>query len=520
MQKNLILALVLSAFVYIFWYSYIMPPPKKAARSGEIYSEKAPQNIKEEKHSKKETERLKIKEEQFQSPKMAIQEKEIKVSAGKFQFVLTSKGGGIKSALYAGPVSPAELVLETNYPFLNAFGSQNFAIKKTGGNEVVMEKEKTGIILRKHYIFSPENTLNTLVITVKNTGNNAIELAPWKISMGPGLGTVQNEQKENPKIWKAKYAQEVEGRKHPAVNVIKDNVKLANPNWVGIDNRYFISAIITKNYLRNFDLHYEKLPTGENKKEGPYISLENPPSLLNPQETRKWEIKFYMGPKDCEKLEKIGYGLDRSIDLGFFAPLAKLANDALGGLYKATGNYGFAIIILSVAVQFLMFPLSMKSYKSMNAMKKIQPKMQYLQKKYKNDPKKLNAEMMELYKREGVNPLSGCLPMLLQIPIFFALFTALRNSWDLHGASFIFWIKDLSYKDPYYVLPIIMGAIMFLQQHITPQSGSTDPSQKFMKWMPVIFTVMFLNFPSGLVLYWLINSIFSSIQQLYLVKKQ
>jgi YidC/Oxa1 family membrane protein insertase len=153
----------------------------------------------------------------------------------------------------------------------------------------------------------------------------------------------------------------------------------------------------------------------------------------------------------------------------------------------------------------------------MAVMKKIQPEMQAIQKKYKDDPKRMNQEVMDLYKRHGTNPLGGCLPMLLQIPVFFSLFTALRNSWDLHGAPFIFWIKDLSAKDPFYVLPLVMGGIMFLQQNLSPQTG--DPSQAaMMKWMPVIFTFMFLTFPSGLVLYWLINSTWGFAQTMYLQK--
>ena len=151
-------------------------------------------------------------------------------------------------------------------------------------------------------------------------------------------------------------------------------------------------------------------------------------------------------------------------------------------------------------------------------MKKVQPELQKLQQKYKNDKQRLNQEMMELYKKHGANPFGGCLPMLLQIPVFFALFTLLRNLWDLHGAPFIFWIHDLSAKDPYYVLPIVMGGIMFFQQKNSMTGG--DPSQTaVMKWMPVIFTFMFLSFPSGLVLYWLTSSIIGFAQQKYIQKK-
>jgi len=240
--------------------------------------------------------------------------------------------------------------------------------------------------------------------------------------------------------------------------------------------------------------------------------------MLAPKEIRVWRVEFYIGPKDYKLLQALGSGLDRSVDFGFFSPLAKLADSALGYFYGLTGNYGFAIVILSVILQILMFPLSWKSFKAMAVMKKIQPEMQAIQARYKDDPKRMNSEVMELYKRHGTNPLGGCLPMLIQIPIFFSLFTALRNSWPLHGAPFIFWIKDLSAKDPYYVLPLVMGAIMFLQQLLTPQTG--DKAQAaMMKWMPVIFTFMFLSFPSGLVMYWLINSIWGFAQTMILQKK-
>jgi len=230
-----------------------------------------------------------------------------------------------------------------------------------------------------------------------------------------------------------------------------------------------------------------------------------PASELKAGEKRVWSAQFYLGPKDYDHLIKLGGGLDRAVDFGFFAPLAKLANSALVYFHKLTGNYGMAIIILSVIIQLLLTPLSFKSYKAMAVMKKIQPEMQSIQK------------VMDLYKRHGTNPLGGCLPMLLQIPVFFALFTALRNSWSLHGAPFVFWIKDLSAKDPFYVLPLVMGGIMFLQQHMNPQTS--DPAQAaMMKWMPVIFTFMFLTFPSGLVLYWLINSTWGFAQTMYLQK--
>ena len=163
-----------------------------------------------------------------------------------------------------------------------------------------------------------------------------------------------------------------------------------------------------------------------------------------------------------------------------------------------------------------MFPLTFKSLKATAAMKKLQPEITRLQQRYSKEPAKLNAEMMELYKKHGANPLGGCLPMLIQMPVFIALFNALRNAWELHGAAWIFWIKDLSAKDPYYVLPLLMGGLMFAQNRMSPAVGVDPAQQKMMTFMPVIFTVMFLNFPSGLVLYWMTNSLVSTLQQIVL----
>jgi YidC/Oxa1 family membrane protein insertase len=187
-------------------------------------------------------------------------------------------------------------------------------------------------------------------------------------------------------------------------------------------------------------------------------------------------------------------------------------------IYDFTKNYGVAIIILTIVVKLLTYPLTIKSMASMKKMQAIQPKLMELRAKFKNEPQKLNAAMMELYRKHGVNPMSGCLPMIIQIPIFFALYKALLVSVELKGSPFIFWITDLSAKDPYYITPIIMGITMFIQQKMTP--STMDPmQQKLFLFMPIIFTFLFLNFPSGLVIYWLTNNILSIAQQYYINKK-
>jgi YidC/Oxa1 family membrane protein insertase len=342
-------------------------------------------------------------------------------------------------------------------------------------------------------------------------------VAPWELRLGPGLDTVQSEMKDNHKELKTVYTYSEEGRKHPTLKEIEDDEPAARDwVWAGISNHYFLAALAGSNFANTRPLRRDS-QLGDAKKV-PTLVVPMAGGQLAPGQKLSWNTQFYFGPKDYARLQKLGLGLDRAVDFGFFAPISKLANSALVYFHKVTGNYGASIIILSLIIQLLLTPLSVKSFKAMAVMKKIQPEMQAIQQRYKSDPQRMNQEIMDLYKRHGTNPVGGCLPMLLQLPIFFALFNALRNSWDLHGANFVFWIKDLSAKDPYYVLPLIMGGIMFLQQHLSPQTS--DPAQAaMMKWMPVIFTFMFLTFPSGLVLYWLINSTWGFAQSMYLQKK-
>ena len=186
--------------------------------------------------------------------------------------------------------------------------------------------------------------------------------------------------------------------------------------------------------------------------------------------------------------------------------------------YKFLGNYGWAIILITIVVRIPFIPILNKSQQSMKKMQKIQPMMADIKEKHKKDPQKMQKEMMALYKKHKVNPVGGCLPMLLQIPVFIALYNVLNKAIELRGAPFALWITDLAAKDPYYVLPIIMGVTMVIQQKMTPTT--MEPSQaKIMMFMPIIFTFMFLSFPSGLVLYWLVNNVLGIVQQYFVNKK-
>jgi YidC/Oxa1 family membrane protein insertase len=227
--------------------------------------------------------------------------------------------------------------------------------------------------------------------------------------------------------------------------------------------------------------------------------------------------QIYLGPKDEDLLKALGVGAEKLVDFGFFTIVAKPLLWFLRLTHIVTKNYGIDIIILSILIKIIFIPLTQISMKSMKEMQKVQPEMKRLKEQYKNDKARVQQEIMLLYKRRKINPMSGCLPMLIQIPVFIALYNALQYSIEMRHAPFFFWIKDLAAKDPIYITPLIMGATMFIQQKMTPTAG--DPAQaKMFLLMPVMFTFFFLNFPSGLVLYWLINNVLSIAHQYYMNK--
>ena len=227
----------------------------------------------------------------------------------------------------------------------------------------------------------------------------------------------------------------------------------------------------------------------------------------------------YVGPKNYNTLKSIDPVLTNAIEYGWFTFASKPLFSLLTWLYGIFGNWGWSIIGLTAIIRLVLYPLTYKGMVSMQKMKDLAPKMKDLKERYKSDPQRLNAATMDMYKKHGANPLGGCLPMLLQIPVFFAIYRVLLNAVELQGAPWILWINDLSRMDGYYVLPLLMGASMFLQQQLTP-NNFTDPMQeKIMKWLPVIFTFFFITFPSGLVLYWFVNNLFSILQQ-FIVNQQ
>ncbi len=289
--------------------------------------------------------------------------------------------------------------------------------------------------------------------------------------------------------------------------------------WSGLASNYFMAAVApvtsTPSTLK------ARIQNGVWR-----VALEESDEILPANVETMSETYWWFGPKDRELLTLAPQNLQSSTDLGFFDILARPMLWLMNFLYSFVHNWGVAIIVLTILIKLAFWPLTKKSFTSMEKMKRLQPMIQDIQKKYANDREALSRETMQLYKTYGVNPLGGCLPILVQIPVFFALYQVLLQALALRHSSFvtylpftdILWLADLSAKDPLYITPLLMGGTMFLQQYLTPAMG--DPTQrKMMLFMPVIFTFLFLNFPSGLVLYWLMSNVFSIAQQWFTLRK-
>lgn len=289
-------------------------------------------------------------------------------------------------------------------------------------------------------------------------------------------------------------------------------------SWAGVLSNYFLAAVIPA----------ESNVTLKMKREGDTfrVAMENTNITVGPGQPVTLSVSYFLGPKVQSLLDAEPGNLSAAINFGIFSIVAKPLLLLLHFFYGYVGNYGVAIILLTLVVKIVLWPLSYKSYKSMEKMKKIQPMLAKLKEKHGGDKEAMNKEMMQLYKTYKVNPASGCLPILVQIPVFIGLYQGLMGSVQLRHAPFIphlpftdiVWLADLSAKDPFYITPLIMGGTMFLQQLLTPAAG--DPTQqKMMLIMPVVFTFMFLNFPSGLVIYWLANNVISIAQQWWQLRR-
>jgi len=358
-----------------------------------------------------------------------------------------------------------------------------------------------------------------VALTLRNLAPAEIAVEP-RIAWGPGLRNSldkKNSTLQAPTLWlDGKRVQE------DLAQTNTEKLHAGALSWAGLQDSYFAAVLIPKE--KGLQAFVKKAAEDQ-----PIIGLAAARQALKPGGHAALIATVFAGPKDLDILGKVGKDLDSIVDLGWFDFLARPALWLLKLLYSFTGNYGIAIIIVTVLQKIAFHPLTAKSLRSMQAMQAIQPKVQAIQERYKNNPKKKQEETMSLYRKHGVNPMGGCLPMLVQIPIFIALYNALSNSVEMWQARFL-WIRDLTQPDalfgvtiwggyPLNLLALLMGASMWVQQKMSPPAGDPRQAQMMLWMMPVVFTFMFWSFPSGLVLYWLVNNILQVGQQWLITRK-
>jgi len=401
----------------------------------------------------------------------------------------TREGRGVYTA------SSSEFVLESGQPTLN----------------VDLTLNQNGVRLVKRFSFNRSD----YVIGVSYLINNS-SYDPWEATF---YGQIKRDSHEplvessggvSPYLGAALREADKNFAKHDFSDIEDASVKTSiEGGWVAMVQHYFISAWIPPaDQQNNFSLR--KL-SGQDV----YLMGFTGEKITVPAGAYgEYKAQFYVGPKDQDKLEALAEYLDLTVDYGFLWMLAKPIFAAMKYIHELVGNWGWSIILLTVCIKVLLYPLSAASLRSMAKMRSLQPKMESLKETYGDDRQKMSQELMALYKKEKVNPAGGCFPMLLQMPVFLSLYWVLLESVEIRHSPWIFWIQDLSAKDPYFILPLVMGASMLLMQKMQPMP--TDPTQAMvMKVMPIAFTFFFMIFPSGLVLYWTVNNLLSMLQQWY-----
>ncbi|MBI4370569.1 MAG: membrane protein insertase YidC [Elusimicrobia bacterium] len=486
-RRNIVIAAALAVAVYAVWYTFLLPKP-------------APRALEE--HPTETVLATSAKSAFRPMPQLAPVEQpqaaDFKLSSVEGT-VLVHEGGAIKTLRPIVEASDrnGRLIIEDGRFFgttSDLQGGDPWTLLPAQGDHLVVERASPNGTLRKEMIFSAQKPgFGILRFSFESKQPRTL------VNLNVDLDAHLPYTKDKPAVAftgykgsKSLIVRFLNKKQTQVDETIEEKYPLAG---LGLSSRYHLALV------HGFDA----LP---NVKIGERAGKDAPWSFsirLLPGESV--EIPFYLGLKRDQSLRDLG--VENMLYGGLLGPLKKLVKWTLGAFYKVTGNYGFAIILLTLAFQVVLLPFTLKNLKFSQKMKELSPKIKVLQEKYKNDPQKMNAEMMQLYKSYGTNPLGGCLTMLLQMPIFFALYGALNDSYELYDAPFILWIKNLAAQDPTYILPVLMGGAMFLQT-MKSQGTIADPSQKMMMYvMPVMFTFMFFKFPSGLVLYWLTSNVVS-----------
>lgn len=383
-----------------------------------------------------------------------------------------------------------------------------------GQNElqVVLSADVNGVRVERTYTFHRGSYVVDVATRIVNQGTAPVSGEPYYQFLRHGQAPEGESAFLYTYTGPAIYTEEGKFQKATFEDIAKgkqDHVKQARDGWLALVQHHFFAAWLSPDPADTTERAFYTRSLGN----GLYgAGVIKPKVAVNPGEEKTVSMRLYAGPQELEKIKTLAPGLDLVVDYGWLKVLAYPIFLALSWLHKLVQNWGAAIILLTVLIKLAFYPLSAASYKSMAKMRKLAPRLQHLKERYGDDRQKLHEQMMKIYQEEKINPLGGCLPILIQIPVFIALYWALLGAVELRQAPFALWITDLSKPDPFYVLPIVMAITSYIQVKLSP--ASPDPvQQKIMMAMPLVFSVMFIFFPAGLVLYWLVNNVLSILQQ-------
>jgi YidC/Oxa1 family membrane protein insertase len=526
MDKKVFLAVTICAGIFLLWQNYYIKP----------YTDRHQAWVQQQQAQQKSESGATAPNSQSANPAVnkdgasklsasngsptSAQSQNISLGDNSYTISISTHGGIVSSVAmsdYRGKKPPGNLAqlignsgqlqLSTPATELAYLTNVNYSVQSKGKDSqgldhLVLAYDDANVAVERSYTVNPG--LFVLDHTVKI---NFKKQAPAYLFIGSQVvKQVPKAQQENER--RQVVFNRAGGQKTWAVNDI-DEVKedLGEGNWMGFSSRYFLNALADNGFVIHPQFQARPIDGGE-------VTANLIYKL--PGASVQIPVRMYYGPKEIDTLKAAGKHLDAAVDFGWFTIFAYPMLSALKWFYKYVHNFGLAIILLTVLVKLITYPLTLKSMKSMKEMQRIQPQLARLRERHKDDKEKLNQEMMQLMRANGYNPMSGCLPMFIQMPIFIALYNVLYGAIDLYGQPFFGWIHDLSAKDPLYVTPALLALMMFLQQKVTPNTTADPAQQRMMMFMPLVFGFMMLWLPSGLTLYMLVNSVVSVAQQFWI----
>jgi len=530
MEKRLIIAVAFSILIIVTFQFFAKPSQKAPLGSPSSIVSSEAVNTTETKA-----------ESAFQAPTQRIEEKVDVLENSKYIVELSNVNGAIKRICLkeyneAKSVTPFCLAnIDNQNDYIGSMTSSDPAVKldtvtypaERSDNNIIFKLNVGSLQVSKRYTLIKDKFAIGLQVSVKNISSTP-RVIDYRLIAGAGVDELINQNKQFVEV-SAKIGDKIASFKHAK------EYRVTNPGdviWTALKNKYF--SIILKPLIKTKGQFYSL------SKQGYLVNgVDVDPITIQPGETAEQKYIIYAGPSDISLLKQIGHGLEESVSYGFFGGISKLILVVMKFFYSIVHSWGIAIILIAIFLNLITFPLTMKSFKSMQKMQELHPQMEKLKIQHKGNPQKLNQEMMELYKTYKINPLSGCLPMLLQMPIFFALYQALMKSIELRGTKFL-WIKDLSMPDAVpipvtlplignsiNILPLVMVAAMVFQQKMSAKTmgSAVTPEQleqqKIMLIvMPIMFGFIFYNMPSGLVMYWVVNTVLTVVEQKAVLKKQ